>query len=639
LLYSKGGLKKGFSTGTVSTGAIKSSIRYYFSEKKFETVSVDMPGGESVNIDVADLSCRFLKNGTKISTAVIQKFSGDDMDVTGGIKIYADFIIINKQNQYRYVKKSPSINYSNDDISYNNNEIGTVRNIKEISINNDDISNNNSKNCKKKLFFIPSILKGKELTEFTYSFYSRNNDANDNANANNNNDSNNANAKNNYNDLKGIGSYEYDNGSNNDFDKIDAENIKDDLENYFNEFYHKKLIFYDIIENVKNQIIQGAFISDTQTAGLNLFADKADFLFSSAEGIGIATKHGLPIDIGFPAINPVPLDMIKKNVLNEFKNIILNGRYSENNLKSDTENNVNNVNNVNDVNDVKIFLSILYIPDGEEVSKKTLNSRLGIEGGLSILGTTGYVIPISAKAWLDTIKSSLLFLHKNNIDVCVFTPGRFSEKCAMKIFKNFSEEYFIEIGDFMSYSVRKAAVYGIKNIILVGQFGKIVKISQGERNTNAKYSNLNLNYIGKIIKKYFNYKNRNNNLNNNYNNNLNNDLSNNYNKKNTDSHSNFGRNGSFDNNLNNNISNLELNYAVENEISDLSEIYEKIINSNTSREAFLYISSIKNENVKKEIINEILFNAKKNIEKINNNIIKCKIILLSYGGEKIFETE
>lgn len=547
LLYSKGGLKKGFSTGTVSAGAIKSSVRYYFSKKKFETISVDMPGGESVNIDVADLSCRFLKNGTKISTAVIQKFSGDDIDVTGGIKIYADFMIIGKKNQYKYVKKFPSINYSNN-------------------VNNDNISNVNV----------------------------------------------NVNDNDNYNDLKGLSSHEYDNGSNNDFDKINAENIKDYLKNYFNEFYHKKLIFYDIIENVKNQIIQGT--------DFNLFADNTDFLFSSAEGIGVATKHGLPVNIGSPAINPVPLDMIKKNALNEFKNIILNDEYDgyiRNSLKSDIGK------NAKDVNDAKFFLSVLYIPNGEDVSKKTLNSRLGIEGGLSILGTTGYVIPISAKAWLDTIKSSLLFLHENNIDVCVFTPGRFSEKCAMKIFKNFSEEYFIEIGDFVSYSIRKAAVYGIKNIILAGQFGKIVKISQGERNTNAKYSNLNLNYIGEIIKKYFNYKNQNNNLNN--------DLSNNYNKKNTDIDNN--------NNLNNNPSNSELNYVLENEISGLSEIYEKVINSNTSREAFLYISSIKNENVKKEIINEILFNAKKNIEKINKGLIKCKIILLSYNGEKIFETE
>lgn len=576
LLYSKGGLKKGFSTGTVSAGAIKSSIRYYFSEKKFKTISVDMPGGESVNIDIADLSYRFLKNGTKISTAVIQKFSGDDIDVTGGIKIYADFMIINQQNLYKYIKKSPDINYTNN-------------------VNGNDISNDIS---------------------------------NDNFNDNDN-----------YNYLNSIGSYKYDNGNNNDFDKINAENIKDYLKNYFNEFHHKKLIFYDIIENVKNQTIQGA--------DFNLFADNAYFLFSSAEGIGVATKHGLPINIGSPAINPVPLEMIKKNTLNEFKNIILNCEYVGyivNSLKSDTGNNAKNV------NDVKFFLSILYIPDGEEVSKKTLNSRLGIEGGLSILGTTGYVIPISAKAWLDTIKSSLLFLHENNIDVCVFTPGRFSEKCAMKIFKNFSEEYFIEIGDFVSYSIRKAAVYGIKNIILAGQFGKIVKISQGERNTNAKYSNLNLNYIGEIIKKYFNYKNQNNNLNNNYNqkntdtnlyNNIDNNLSESFTYHDEELiDNNFNRNNSFNNNLNNNPSNsdLEPNYVLESQISGLSEIYEKVINSNTSREAFLYISSIKNENVKNEIINEILFNAKKNIEKINNDIIKCKIILLSYNGDKIFET-
>ncbi len=516
ILYSKGGLKKGFSTGTVSAGAIKSSIRYYFTGEKFETVSVNMPGGESVNIDVAELSCRFLKNGIKISTAVIQKFSGDDIDVTGGIKIYADFMIIGKK-----VHK------------------------------NLNIQNNN----------------------------------------------------------KGTGRYEYDNDFNNDSDKIIIEDSENDLKDYFDGFYHDKLTFYDKIANT------GA----------------ADFFFSSAEGIGIVTKQGLPVRIGCPAINPVPKEMIRKNALNELNdltalyrlnetnnnnkslninangninaNINVNGNINPNrtangNINANINVNANaniNVNaNANDSNDVlqtvNFFLSVLYIPDGKEISQKTLNSRLGINGGLSILGTTGYVIPISAKAWLDTIKSSLNFLSENNIDLCVFTPGRFSEKCAMKIFMELSEEYFIEIGDFVSYSVRKAADFGIKNIILAGQFGKIIKISQGERNTNAKYSRLNLNYIGEIIKNidYMNMQNA-------------------------------GQDAHYE--------------------DDFNDIYRKVINSNTSREAFSYIDSIKNENVKNGIINEILYNAKNNIEKINNNKVKCKVILLSYSGEKIFETK
>ncbi|RZD16068.1 MAG: cobalt-precorrin-5B (C(1))-methyltransferase [Candidatus Acididesulfobacter guangdongensis] len=489
ILYSKGGLKKGFSTGTVSAGAIRSSIRYYFTKEKFETISVDMPGGESVNIDVMDLSHRFLKNGIKISTAVIQKFSGDDIDVTGGIKIYADFMII----------------------------------------------------CKK---------------------------VNKNLNIQNNN--------------KGADEYEYDNDRNNDSDKIIAEDIENDLNNsdkiiaevfendlkdYFNEFYHNKLTFYDKIINT----------------------DAGDFFFSSAEGIGIATKQGLPVRVGYPAVNPVPKDMIKKNALNELNGLTAAVAVCRFNKKINENNKV--LNDSNDVlQTVNFFLSVLYIPDGEEISKKTLNSRLGINGGLSILGTTGYVVPISAKAWLDTIKSSLNFLSENNINLCVFTPGRFSEKCAMKIFTDLPEEYFIEIGDFVSYSVRKAADFGIKNIILTGQFGKIVKISQGERNTNAKYSRLNLNYIGEIIK-----------------------------------NSGYMRRGGSD------------DYYEDED--DVSAIYKKVINSNTSREAFSYIENIKNENIKNGIINKILYNAKNNIEKINNNKVKCKIILLSYSGEKIFETK
>ena len=158
--------------------------------------------------------------------------------------------------------------------------------------------------------------------------------------------------------------------------------------------------------------------------------DPADLImfFVSSKGIGIVKRKGLPLRTGFPAINPVPLKMIESAAYEELKLRLSisasNGHmhYAE-----------------------KIFFSILYVPEGEKIAEQTLNPRLGIEGGISILGTSGYVVPISTKAWLETIKACLNFLKANKIDTCVLTPGRFSEKAALKIFKNLQRESFIEI--------------------------------------------------------------------------------------------------------------------------------------------------------------------------------------------------
>ena len=207
-------------------------------------------------------------------------------------------------------------------------------------------------------------------------------------------------------------------------------------------------------------------------------------IMAASKGIGIAARPGLPVQAGMPAVNPVPLKMIglaAKEELSAWTGACISGgrRADGGGFNG------------------KTFISVLSVPDGEAVAVKTLNPRLGIEGGISILGTTGYVVPISTKAWLDTIKAGLYFLSENGAYTCVFTPGRYSEKAAMKIFNGLPPECFIEIGDYVSYSVRKAVRGGMKKIIILGQFGKIVKIAQGARNTNAKYGGLDLDFLGR----------------------------------------------------------------------------------------------------------------------------------------------
>ena len=295
----------------------------------------------------------------------------------------------------------------------------------------------------------------------------------------------------------------------------------------------------------------------------------AALILAASKGVGMATRPGLPVRAGFPAVNPVPFAMIElaaKEELCFWIKKYASGSYLLNN---------------------KIFISVLYIPEGEETAKKTLNGRLGIEGGISILGTTGYVMPVSAKAWLETIKASLNFLSENKIDTCVYTPGRYSEKIALKIIKDLPQESFIEIGDFITYSVRKAVKKGIKNIILVGQFGKIIKIAQGARNTNAKYSRLNLNFLGETVKKTVK--------------------------------SICGSEGGSGNRPD-------------------ERIYNLIVNSNTSREAFVHITSDEFKIYSDVIFENILKIAAENLSKTAGESVNIEIILISYGGSAVKRT-
>jgi cobalt-precorrin-5B (C1)-methyltransferase len=144
---------------------------------------------------------------------------------------------------------------------------------------------------------------------------------------------------------------------------------------------------------------------------------------------------------------------------------------------------------------------IISIPDGEELAKKTLNTRLGIIGGLSILGTTGIVRPISAKAWTDTLDAALDVAKACGCDTVVLSTGRTSEMAAQRhlipppltggdIFLH--EEAFIMMGDHIAYALRACQLRGFKHPIIACQFAKLLKIACGHENTHAAASELDL---------------------------------------------------------------------------------------------------------------------------------------------------
>jgi cobalt-precorrin-5B (C1)-methyltransferase len=204
-------------------------------------------------------------------------------------------------------------------------------------------------------------------------------------------------------------------------------------------------------------------------------------LITGGIGIGRVTKPGLAIPPGEWAINPVPRRMIEEAVRSVFSPFTLHPSPF-------------------DFAQGKPFtLHIeISIPDGEERAKKTLNARLGIIGGLSILGTTGVVRPISAKAWTDTIDAALDVARACGCETVVLSTGRSSEMAAQKKFTlhpsplTLPEEAYIMMGDHVAYALQACAKRGFNQPILACQFAKLLKIACGYENTHAAASELDL---------------------------------------------------------------------------------------------------------------------------------------------------
>lgn len=179
-----------------------------------------------------------------------------------------------------------------------------------------------------------------------------------------------------------------------------------------------------------------------------------DVIFAAGEGVGTVTKAGLQVAVGEPAINPVPRSMIRAAV----REITDRG--------------------------LKITLSI---PGGEELAAKTFNPRLGIAGGLSILGTNGRVRPFSCQALRAALKCSLDVAGANGVDAPVFVPGRIGEKAVERYFA-LPPEQVIQIGNEWGYMIDSAVECGFSRLLALGHPGKLAKLATGEWDTHSSRS-------------------------------------------------------------------------------------------------------------------------------------------------------
>lgn len=187
-------------------------------------------------------------------------------------------------------------------------------------------------------------------------------------------------------------------------------------------------------------------------------------------GVGRVTKPGLPVPVGQAAINPVPRKMIL-SVANEVKEqfSLMQG-----------------------------FDIVISVPDGEEIAKKTLNFRLGIVGGISILGTRGTVVPFSTAAFKASIAQAIDVAIANGCHHLFLTTGGRSEKYAMEFYPNEPEEAFIEMGDFVGFAVKQCAIKGIGKITLVGMMGKFSKVAQGIMMVHSKSAPVDFHFLAKV---------------------------------------------------------------------------------------------------------------------------------------------
>lgn len=174
-------------------------------------------------------------------------------------------------------------------------------------------------------------------------------------------------------------------------------------------------------------------------------------------GVGRVTKKGLDIPIGNAAINKVPMSMIE----NEVSTICNNNQISHG---------------------IKVVISV---PDGEEIAKKTFNERLGIVGGISILGTSGIVEPMSETALIDTIKVEMKFLSARGEKYLVVTPGNYGEDFARDTL-HISLNNAVKCSNFVGEAIDMAVELRLDGLLFIGHIGKFIKLAGGIMNTHSK---------------------------------------------------------------------------------------------------------------------------------------------------------
>jgi cobalt-precorrin-5B (C1)-methyltransferase len=203
------------------------------------------------------------------------------------------------------------------------------------------------------------------------------------------------------------------------------------------------------------------------TASCKLISSSPEIQILGGEGVGRVTLSGLGLPIGGPAINPVPQKMIREAI----REIYQGG--------------------------VEVTISV---PGGEEMAKKTTNDRLGILGGISILGTTGIVKPFSTASFRAAMVQQIDVASAQGSNKMVLATGSRSEACARSLFPSLSPLVFAEVGDFSGVAFRHCAKVGFRSVEWIGMVGKVTKLAQGMMMTHFHRSNVDTSLLRTVAK-------------------------------------------------------------------------------------------------------------------------------------------
>ena len=189
--------------------------------------------------------------------------------------------------------------------------------------------------------------------------------------------------------------------------------------------------------------------------------------FAAGDGVGTVTKAGLPVAPGEPAINPVPRRMMA-DVIEEVASAhgVTGG-----------------------------FQVTIAIPDGAALAESTWNPRLGIVGGLSILGTTGIVNPFSCSAWIHSIHRGIDVARANGLDRIVASTGSTSEAAARALYPHLPIEATIDMGDFAGGVLKYLRAHPVPSLTLAGGFAKLSKLARGSLDLHSARSQVDLDWL------------------------------------------------------------------------------------------------------------------------------------------------
>jgi len=195
-------------------------------------------------------------------------------------------------------------------------------------------------------------------------------------------------------------------------------------------------------------------------------------VIAGGEGVGVVTKPGLPVEVGEPAINPTPRRMIEQAV----------AQYAATALSE---------------RGLSVTISV---PNGAAIAQQTFNPKLGIVGGISILGTTGIVKPFSQSAYRASIYVELKVAAANGIRQVVFTTGDRSEQYARRQYPHLPELAFLQVGDHMDYSLKQARRLRLEHVIISTMIGKISKMAQGRFQTHVSEGTIDHDFLAESVR-------------------------------------------------------------------------------------------------------------------------------------------